>query len=288
MCCTLVLVLVILWSGGIIMKKTVLITGATSGMGLLTANLFDKKGWQVVATGRNRQKLNEWQRSHANQLAIAMDVTDATSVKQAVEKTLSDFRRIDVVVNCAGYGLLGSLEGCPLADIDRQLQVNLYGVINVIQAVLPAMRRQKSGTIVNVTSVGARTTAPFMSSYSASKFAVEGLSESIFYELLEHNIRVKIVEPGHFKTNFFDNATEDVHLAYRQTYDTHMTWVRADAAKAPIADKAAETIYKAAADNSRKLRYPVRGHMLLISRCLPWSLWSHLAGSSMKRPHKGA
>ncbi|MFN8156962.1 MAG: SDR family oxidoreductase [Candidatus Nanopelagicales bacterium] len=268
-------------------KGTVLVTGATSGIGRLTADLFAARGWRVVAAGRSVAALDRWGEEHPGHLVEQLDVTDPSSVDRAVRGVVSRWGRVDVLVNNAGFGLYGPLEGMALDGFADQLATNTLGVVSMTQAVVPVMRETGSGAIVNVTSIGGRTSAPFMSAYSASKFAVEGLSESLFYELGAHGIRVKVVEPGHFRTSFLDHLSEQVHPAYAQAYANHMSWVRHGQLRAPTAERVAAAIYRAATDRSRRLRYPVRGRStLLASRLLPWGAWSRLAGGSMTRPRR--
>jgi NAD(P)-dependent dehydrogenase (short-subunit alcohol dehydrogenase family) len=183
------------------MKKTVLITGASSGFGKLTAEKFYNKGWNVVATMRSPEKENDLVK-YSGMIITRLDVTDKISIQKAVEKTMKEFGTIDVLINNAGYGAFGLLEEASQQEIDKQFNTNLFGVINTIQAVLPVMRKQKSGVIVNITSIGGLIGMPILSLYSATKFAVEGLSESLSHELKKFNIKVRTVSPGSFATNF--------------------------------------------------------------------------------------
>lgn len=183
------------------MKKTVLITGASSGFGELTAKLFQQKDWNVIATMRSPEK-DQVLNKLSNVIVIRLDVTDQASIDAAIQTGLETFGSIDALVNNAGYGAYGLLEEASDADIDKQFDTNLKGLIKVTQAVLPTMRQQKSGVIVNITSIGGLIGMPTLSLYSASKFAVEGLSESLSYELKPHGIKVKTVAPGAMKTDF--------------------------------------------------------------------------------------
>ncbi|WP_431209873.1 SDR family oxidoreductase [Puia sp. P3] len=183
------------------MKKTVLVTGASSGFGRETVRLFANKGWNVIATMRSPEKETELSGLEGVKV-VRLDVTDKTSVRAAIDAGVREFGGIDVLVNNAGYGAFGALEAAPEEVIRQQMDVNLFGLIEVTKAVLPGMRARKSGVIINVSSIGGRLTFPFSSLYHATKFAVEGLTESLQYELNPLGIRLKIVEPGGYKTNF--------------------------------------------------------------------------------------
>jgi NADP-dependent 3-hydroxy acid dehydrogenase YdfG len=150
------------------MKKTVLITGASSGFGKVTAKLFDKNDWNVIATMRSPEKETELS-ALSNVFITKLDVTDKLSIQSAVAAGIQKFGKIDVLVNNAGYGALGILEAATEQQVKQQFDVNLFGLIEVTKAVLPGMRQQKSGTIINVSSVGGRITFPFSSLYHATK-----------------------------------------------------------------------------------------------------------------------
>jgi NAD(P)-dependent dehydrogenase (short-subunit alcohol dehydrogenase family) len=164
------------------MKKTVLITGASSGFGRETVKLFHKNGWNVVATMRSPEKETELN-TLSNVFVSKLDVTDKATIKNTVAQSIEKFGSIDVLVNNAGYGAMGALEAATEQQIKQQFDVNLFGLIAVTQAVLPGMREHKTGIIINVSSVGGRLTFPFSSLYHATKFALEGLTESMQYEL---------------------------------------------------------------------------------------------------------
>jgi NAD(P)-dependent dehydrogenase (short-subunit alcohol dehydrogenase family) len=250
-----------------VMTKTVLITGASSGIGRATAVLMVRHGWQVAAT------------------AFRLDVTDQRSIAEAVARVLARFGRIDVLVNNAGFGVFGPLEGASAADVEDQLCTNLVGTIATIRHVLPVMRQQGAGTIVNVSSLGGRVAMPFASLYHASKFAIEGLSESLRYEASLHGVRVKVVEPAHFRTGFIARSLRLLHHdAYHAAFSNYMGWVRAEDRKAPPPDPVAETIMRAATDPSSRLRYPVGGAgILALTRLLPDALFRSLLAGGMTR-----
>lgn len=187
--------------------KTVLITGASSGIGRATALLFAEKGWTVAATMRTPEKSDLASASDRIKL-FQLDVTDPASVERAVADVIAQCGTIDVVVNNAGYGLMGPFEAQTDEQIQRQFACNVFGVMNVTRAVLPHMRARRQGRIVNVGSAAGRMTLPLYSMYSATKWALEGFSEGLWLELRQHNIKVKIIEPGMVKTDFFERSRE--------------------------------------------------------------------------------
>lgn len=187
--------------------KTVLITGASSGIGRATVKLFADKGWTVAATMRTPEASDLDKISPAIRL-FKLDVTDVASVEAAVRDVIAQCGAIDVVVNNAGYGLIGPFEAQTDAQIRRQFDCNLFGVMNVTRAVLPHMRARKQGRIVNVGSAGGRLTLPLYSAYCATKWALDGFSEALWLETRQYNIKVKIIEPGMIKTDFFDRSRE--------------------------------------------------------------------------------
>ena len=240
------------------MKKTVLITGASSGFGKETAKLFHKNGWNVIATMRSPEK--ETELTALNGILISkLDVTDKATIQTAVNEGIAKFGQIDVLVNNAGYGALGPLEASTTAQIQHQFDVNLFGLIDVTKAVLPGMREHKAGTIINVSSVGGRVTFPFSSLYHATKFALEGLTESLQYELNPFGINFKIVEPGGYKTEFAGRSMNLFNVDgldhYQSTFKKFMTMIDNWPMSENIGE-VAEVIYEAATDGTEKLRYP--------------------------------
>ena len=187
-------------------QKVAIVTGSSSGIGYETALVLARNGFRTYATMRNLDKaktiLDVAKKEKLLLHAIKLDVTDDKSVNDAIKTIKSDAGRIDVLVNNAGYGLVGGLEDLSMSEIKAQYETNVFGLIRVTQAVLPTMRAQKSGTIVNVSSIGGKAALPLMSPYIGTKFAVEGLSESIAFDLEPYGIRVVIIEPGAIKTSF--------------------------------------------------------------------------------------
>ena len=241
------------------MKKTVFITGASSGFGKESARLFHEKGWNVVATMRSPETEKELT-GLSGVLVTKLDVTDNATIASAVKAALDSFGQIDVLVNNAGYGALGALEAASNEELRRQMEVNFFGLISVTQAVLPGMRAHRSGVIVNVSSMGGRITFPFSTLYHATKFAVEGLTESLQYELNPLGIRTKIIEPGGYKTEFAGRSLSPFGAGdfpdYQQSWD-RFTGKLGEWSFSENIREVADAIYQAATDGSDQLRYPV-------------------------------
>lgn len=184
------------------MKKVILITGASSGMGKETALRLAKEGHIVYGAARRVNKMQDIINARGH--AVELDVTSVDSIKKAVEKVINEQRRIDVLWNNAGYSVTGAVEDVSSEDARRQFDVNLFGLAEVTKAVLPYMRRQKSGTIINTSSVGGKIFSPLGAWYHATKHALEGWSDSLRIELKPFNINVVILEPGGVATEFGD------------------------------------------------------------------------------------
>ena len=187
-------------------KKVALVTGSSSGIGFETALLLARNGFDTFATMRNMNKSKEItevsKRENLPLRVMQLDVNDDRSVADAIKNILNEKKSIEVVVNNAGYGLMGSVEDSSLDEIKAQFETNFFGAIRVIKEVIPIMRKQRSGTIVNVSSVAGRIGFPMGSAYVSSKFALEGLSESMSYELKQFGIKIVLIEPGVINTNF--------------------------------------------------------------------------------------
>jgi len=251
------------------MNKVILITGASSGIGKETAKLFQTKNWKVAATMRVPEKAEDLQRI-ADVECFRLDVTDVDSIKSAISETLEKFGRIDVIVNNAGYGLVGAFEASTEEQIERQFQTNVFGLMNVCREILPYFREQKRGTIVNVASVGGRITFPLSSLYHATKWAVEGFSESLQYEVKSFGIKIKIIEPGPIKTDFYDRSMDLTRKEGLTAYDSFIERVLPNMQKAgedaPDGSIVADVIYKAVTDDSWKMRYGVNTKGILTAR----------------------
>ena len=211
------------------MSKVWFITGAGSGIGTETAKAALQAGDRVVATGRNLDKVRNALHDVAseNLAFVQLDVSDEVEAKTAVEEAVKRFGRIDVLVNNAGYSLLGNFEEMTTTDIERQFATNFYGVVYVMRAVLPIMRQQQSGHIINISSVAGVVGFKHCAAYAASKFAVEGISLSVAAEVEGFGIKITLVEPGFFRTDLLDdqnvrwssNAIED-YAAETNVQDT--------------------------------------------------------------------
>ena len=190
-------------------KAVAVVTGSSSGIGYETSLLLAKNGFFTYATMRTPDKSNKINKSKQNKKLpleiLKLDVADDKSVKEAIEKVADERGRIDVLVNNAGYALVGPVEELSVQEFREQFETNVFGVIRVIKEVLPIMRKQRHGIIVNISSVAGRIGFPLTSAYVSSKFALEGLSESMAYEVEQFGIKVILIEPGVIKTNCDSN-----------------------------------------------------------------------------------
>lgn len=187
-------------------KKTALITGCSSGFGKLTAKLFHQNGWNIIATMRSPGKEIELNKLD-NVLVVRLDVKDKQSVEEAVAEGFEKFGRIDALVNNAGVSGMGVFEQWDDEEINAMFNTNVFGLFNVTREVLPIMRKQEEGVIVNISSMAGLFGSPFSSVYSAAKFAVEGFTEAIALEYAPFNIKAKVVAPGAYETKLFTSMT---------------------------------------------------------------------------------
>ncbi|CAH1661051.1 Short-subunit dehydrogenase [Hyphomicrobiales bacterium] len=187
--------------------KTWFITGASRGFGARIAELALDRGDNVVATARNPKTVSERFGERPSLLAAALDVTDEEQAKAAVAATVERFGRIDVLLNNAGYGLLGAIEEATGTEVEALYRTNVFGLLAVTRAVLPTMRTQRSGRILNISSIGGYRSAAGFGVYCSTKFAVEGLSEALHHELAPLGIHVTVIEPGYFRTDFLDSTS---------------------------------------------------------------------------------
>lgn len=242
------------------MNKTVLITGASSGIGKASVKYFNEKGWNVIATMRTPEKEEELTQLN-NVLVTRLDVTDLESIDSAVKSGIEKFGKIDVLVNNAGYGTSGPLESFPRENIIRQYNTNVIGLLDITRAVLPHFRANKDGVIVNISSAVGRLGTPLNSLYTGTKFAVEGISESLSFEMGAIGIKVKIVEPGVIKTDFLGRSLDfqnDESMAEYQPVIQKViaaTQAMTDESLMSPASLVAEVIFTAATDGTTTLRY---------------------------------
>jgi NAD(P)-dependent dehydrogenase (short-subunit alcohol dehydrogenase family) len=245
-------------------QKVAVITGSSSGIGLESALILARNGYTTYATMRSPDKDTSIKEAVQNEglpiRVVQLDVTDDNSVKNAIDHIISEAGRIDLLVNNAGYGLVGALEDLSMEEIKSQYETNLFGLIRVTQVVLPTMRKQRSGRIINISSGAGIFGYAGGSAYVSTKFAVEGLSESIAYELEPFGIKVILVEPGFIKTNFA-NAVVIAKKAQDSAslYSGLMQKMRASttelAKNASDAELVANIILEAASNPNPRLRY---------------------------------
>ena len=238
-------------------QKTIFITGTSTGLGKATAKLFAAKGWKVIATMRNPEKETELT-GLSNVILFPLDVTDPGQIKSTAEKAIA-MGEIDVVFNNAGYGQAGPLEGLTDSQIMRLINTNLLGTIRTTQAFIPHFRAKKSGLFINSTSIGGLITVPFSSIYHATKWALEGWSESMAFELSRFGIGIKTISPGGMKTDFFSRSFDmGRHEAYDELVNKVMNVFTdpGQALKYSTAEQIADdVVYEAATDGKDQLRY---------------------------------
>ena len=242
------------------MVQTVFITGASSGIGKSTAQFFHDKGWNVVATMRNPEQETDLN-GLDNCFVTRLDVTDPQSIDAAVASAMARYGRIDALVNNAGYGAFGPLEAFSLDRIQRQFDTNVIGLLAVTKAILPHFRARKTGVIVNISSIGGRVSFPLGALYHGTKFAVEGITEALQFELEAIGVRAKLIEPGSIKTDFrtrsVDQASEPSISEYLTVSKRRATPSQTPNAVQTMPDMVASTIFQAATDLSFRLRYIV-------------------------------
>ena len=241
------------------MAQTVLITGSSSGIGKATARFFHDKGWNVVATMRTPDA--ETELSELDDVLVArLDVTDSESITAAVEAGIARFAAIDALVNNAGYGAYGPLEAFPMESIRRQFDTNVIGLLETTKAVLTHFRQRRAGTIVNISSIGGKVTFPLGTLYHGTKWAVEGLSEALSFELDAIGVKVKIVEPGLIDTDFggrsFDFTNDESLEEYQGTVQTLFAGFGGEDRQSSPPTVVAQVIYDAVTDGEAELRYP--------------------------------
>jgi len=255
--------------------KVAIVTGSSSGIGYETALILARNGFRTYATMRNLEKgksISDIATKEKLELhTIKLDVTDERSVTDAIKTIKADAGRIDVLVNKAGYGLAGSLEDLSMSEIKAQFETNVFGLIRVTQAVLPTMREQKSGIIVNISSIGGKVAIPLQSPYHSTKFAVEGLSESIAYDLEPFGIKVVIIEPGAIKTNFETGMvvaqnTQNPKSPYYNKMQKLQSSINSHFKDGTTPAKVAEVILNAITTPNPNLRYTVGEDAAMIAQ----------------------
>jgi len=250
-------------------QKVVLITGASSGVGQSTARVLSQKGYKVFGTSRNIASAE----SIPDVEMLALDVRSDASVSACVTAVVNQAGRVDVLVNNAAYELAGALEEISLEEAKAQFETNFFGVVRMVTAVLPSMRRQRQGQIINVSSLSGVTSIPFMGVYSASKFAVEGYTEALRMEVKPFNIQVSLTEAGFLKTPMMDKR--QTSAARVNEYDPWrqraFTAIRNQEEKGPGPQLVAEAILKIISSKTPRLHYLVGSQARFTSR-LQWFL----------------
>ncbi len=246
------------------MEKVAIVTGTTSGIGYETCLSLARDGFYTFATVRDSKKaekiLQTAKKENLKIEIIVLDVDDEKSISTAMQKILSKKQQIDVLVNNAGWGLFGSVEDVPLKEFRAQFETNFFGIISIIQKVAPVMRKQKSGVIVNISSVAGRIGFPGSPAYISSKFALEGLSESLRYELGQFGVKVIIIEPGVIKSNFFSSmkiAEPKPDSPYKEITEKVITGVKMMAELGTPPSEVSTTILKAIKEKDPRPRYVV-------------------------------
>lgn len=238
--------------------KTIVITGSSSGIGKATAKYFAAQGWNVAATMRKPEKETELTQIE-NVSLYQLDVTEQASIDNAAAQITGEFETVDVVLNNAGYGLSGPFEAATTEQIRRQFETNVFGLMEVTRAFLPHFRANKAGMFLNVSSIGGRITFPLISLYHSTKWAVEGYSESLSYELGELGIVVKIIEPGGVATDFggrsMDFAMPEGLPDYHEMVGKFMAAWGNSGLVPSSPEHIAQGIYEAATDGKAQLRY---------------------------------
>jgi NAD(P)-dependent dehydrogenase (short-subunit alcohol dehydrogenase family) len=258
--------------------RVVLVTGASSGIGRAIAQVLAQKGYSVYGTSR---KAKWGEAEHGVQL-IPMDVTNESSVQTAIQTIVEQEGRIDVVINNAGLGMLGAVESVTNHEVKELFDTNVFGVLNVCRSVIPHMRAQHYGYIINITSIAGKMGLPFRGIYSSSKFAVEGFSESLSQELQQFGIRVCIIEPGDYRTAINQNrrVAQQIQDVYaQQSEETHRR-VNDEVAKAQTPEAMGHLIHRIVNDSHPRLRYRsanlFQRFSLSLKRILPSRLFEKL------------
>ncbi|MFD0961713.1 SDR family oxidoreductase [Paenibacillus chungangensis] len=277
-------------------KKVALLTGTSSGFGMLASLRFLEKGYCVVATMRDLNKKNELlERARGlgceKQLeCLKLDVTSEADARQVMAHVAEKYGRLDVLVNNAGFAVGGAAEEVPMEAWRSIMDTNLFGVITMTQAVLPLMRRQGSGAIINVSSVSGRIGIPGYAPYCASKFALEGFSESLRHEVSSFGIKVVLVCPGAYRTSIWDKGFDNIHVSdaspYRPMLAAVLGYSRRTAETAPDPDEIARKIVWLAGKESPSLRYTYgKGSLssMLGKALLPWRWFERILAVALKK-----
>ncbi|MDX1752935.1 MAG: SDR family oxidoreductase [Salinimicrobium sediminis] len=264
------------------MSRTILITGASSGIGRATAKLFAENGWNVAATMRSPEEEKEL-KELSNLKLYKLDVTKKEDLQSIISKVEKDFSSIDVLFNNAGYGAVGAFEKSSEEEVLQQFRVNLFGVMDLTREFIPYFRNKGEGMIINTSSVVGRFTIPLYSLYCSSKWALEGFTEALQFELRQFNIKVKMIEPAAIKTDFHGRSLKifenDSVKGYEKMEKNILRGMKKRNEKAPGPEVVAQTVFKAATDGKYKLRYPTgtgASAVLLARKILPTSWFNKI------------
>ena len=262
--------------------STILVTGTSSGIGRETAILFAQKGWKVVATMRDTEHLSLFA-GIENITTYILDVTNKESIETCIKQVIHDLGKIDVIVNNAGIYTTNPLGLTPNETIDRVVETNIKGFVYTTKAILEHFRENKSGIIVNISSIAGRVTFPFQSIYHTSKWAIEGFSESLYYELKPLGIKVKVIEPGMVKTSIYNSVLdfpfEQYPAAYQANFKKWHRYLMKNFNNGYLPELDAKTIYKTVNSNSARLRYTsdfTTKAVFFLRSLLPLSLFQHI------------
>jgi len=238
--------------------KVILITGASSGFGKATAERLAHQGYTVYGTSRRATFSNANENNNEPYTLIPMDVCDEPSVSKAINYVLQRAGRIDVVVNNAGVAVAGAVEDCTIDDVKYQFETNFFGVWRVCRAILPTMRKQQSGYIINISSIAGLVGIPYQAAYSSAKYALEGMTESLRMEVAAYGINVVLVEPGDFATNLGKHRRKvhSIDSAYPQ-FETAVGIMEQEESNGPPPEKFAKRIEQIIRTSSPRLRYTV-------------------------------
>jgi short-subunit dehydrogenase len=244
----------------------ILVTGASSGIGQSCAELLTRRGHRVYGASRTSE--------------LRMDVRDEASVNAAIQSILEREQRLDAVINNAGFGIAGAVEDTSIAEAMEQFEVNFFGVLRVCRAALPAMRAQRQGTIINIGSIGGLIAIPYQGLYSATKFALEGLTEALRLEVRDFGIHVVLIEPGDHRTGFTQNrrltGASGAGSAYGKTFAHAVERMAADEQAGPSPDRVAALVARVVESRRPRLRYTVgpapQRAAVWLKRLLPYAV----------------
>jgi len=288
--------------GGIVMNEDVrqqpiaFVTGSSSGFGLRTSVALAREGYRVIAAMRNLEKRKQLEQTATETRVddrieiVQLDVTDYASAKEVVQDIIKRYGKIDLLINNAGYAVGGFVEDVPIDQWVEQFETNFFGMAAVTKAVLPSMRERRSGKIVNISSISGQVGFPAMGPYVASKFAVEGFSESLRLEMLRYGVYIVLVEPGSYKTDIWSKALGEVveigESPYAKEMKRILKYVKRVAETAPPPDEVIERILQIAKNPHPNFRYPIgKGVKMSIAfkKITPWKWWERMVTKRLWR-----